>query len=121
MNGFYIAATSPLYRQLGPSALAGFSLFLLIAPLQERVMAHRLRIRQDSMKYTDQRAKILLETIGAMRVVKYFSFEIPFLKSKFWLPTTSLYVINPKFTGIYDIRWKELAGVRRMQHAQSAK
>jgi hypothetical protein len=51
------------------------------------------------MKLTDQRSKVLLEVlstsinvlgrptalyhpIGGMRVVKYFSFEVPFLKSE---------------------------------------
>lgn len=34
------------------------------------------------MKYTDQRAKTLLEVLGAMRVVKYFSYEVPFLTRK---------------------------------------
>ncbi|KAJ8487815.1 hypothetical protein ONZ45_g14189 [Pleurotus djamor] len=33
-----------LLVQLGPSALAGFSLFLLIAPIQERVMAHQFSV-----------------------------------------------------------------------------
>lgn len=54
------------------------------------------------MKWTDQRAKLILEilgmyrenfpvfrilfnrvTLGAMRVVKYFSYELPFLKRTF--------------------------------------
>lgn len=50
--------------QLGPSALAGFLLFLFIAPLQERMLAHRVRIRRESMKFTDKRAKVLLELLG---------------------------------------------------------
>lgn len=50
--------------QLGPSALAGFALFLLIAPIQERVMATQLRVRKKSMGFTDKRAKALLEVLG---------------------------------------------------------
>jgi ATP-binding cassette subfamily C (CFTR/MRP) protein 1 len=50
--------------QLGPSALAGFALFLILAPLQERAMAQQFQIRKKSMKYTDQRAKTLLEVLG---------------------------------------------------------
>ncbi|KAJ7857875.1 hypothetical protein B0H13DRAFT_2356805 [Mycena leptocephala] len=45
-----------LLVQLGPSALAGFALFLLIIPLQERIMAHQFSLRQASMKWTDERA-----------------------------------------------------------------
>ena len=50
--------------QLGPSALAGFSLFVVLAPLQERIMEQQFQIRKKSMKYTDQRAKTLLEVLG---------------------------------------------------------
>ncbi|KAF8071690.1 ABC protein [Lyophyllum atratum] len=91
-----------LIVQLGPSALAGFALFLCVAPIQERVMAYVFRIRRESMKHTDQRAKILLEVLGAMRVVKYFCYEVPYLKR------------------IYDTRRSELKGVRRIQNSQSA-
>ena len=50
--------------QLGPSALAGFSLFVVLAPLQERIMEQQFQVRKKSMKYTDQRAKTLLEVLG---------------------------------------------------------
>lgn len=42
-------------------------------------MAIQFKIRKKSMKWTDKRAKLLIEALGAMRVVKYFSYEIPFL------------------------------------------
>ena len=109
---FHAAWTAPiqvtvcliiLLIQLGPSALAGFSLFILIAPLQRQIMAIQLRIRKRSMKWTDKRAKLLVEVLGAMRVVKYFSYEIPFLQQ------------------IYEIRRKELKGVRKIQNTFSAK
>ncbi|ETW82987.1 ABC transporter [Heterobasidion irregulare TC 32-1] len=87
---------------LGPSALAGFSLFLFIAPLQQRVMAMQFRIRKESMKWTDRRARLLLEVLGAMRVVKYFTYETPFLQR------------------IFDTRKNELKGVRKIQFARSA-
>ena len=53
-----------LSPQLGPSALAGFSLFVVLAPVQERIMAQQFQIRKKTMKYTDQRAKTLLEVLG---------------------------------------------------------
>lgn len=52
-------------------------------PLQQRVMAVQFKIRRKSNIWTDQRAKTILEVLGAMRVVKYFSYEVPFLKSKY--------------------------------------
>ncbi|KAG1737506.1 ABC protein [Suillus paluster] len=91
-----------LLTELGPSALAGFSLFVLIIPIQERLMTLQHRVRLESMKWTDQRAKVLLEVFGAMRVVKYFSYEVPFLQR------------------IFELRKKELRGIRRILHSSSA-
>ncbi|KAF7375203.1 ABC protein [Mycena sanguinolenta] len=107
---FHAAWTAPiqvmicliiLLTQLGPSALAGFAMFLVIIPITERIMAHQYKTRGVSMKFTDQRAKVLLEVLSSMRVVKYFCYEVPFLKR------------------IFDIRDKELHGIRKIQHSQS--
>ncbi|KJA26268.1 hypothetical protein HYPSUDRAFT_36540 [Hypholoma sublateritium FD-334 SS-4] len=91
-----------LLTQLGPSALAGFALFLILAPLQERAMAQQFQIRKKSMKYTDQRAKTLLEVLGSMRVVKYFSYETPFLDR------------------LYSTRENELKAIKSILWSQSA-
>ncbi|KAJ3535552.1 hypothetical protein NM688_g6963 [Phlebia brevispora] len=91
-----------LLVELGPSALAGFSLFILMVPLQERLMAIQFKIRKTANIFTDKRARIILEVLGAMRVVKYFSYEIPFLKQ------------------LYETRKAELKGVRTIQFARSA-
>lgn len=64
-------------------------------------MSYQFDIRKKANKWTDARAKIILEvlseyesqifrhlgfigriTLGAMRVVKYFSYEVPFLNRK---------------------------------------
>ncbi|KAJ7086116.1 ABC protein [Mycena belliarum] len=108
---FHAAWTAPiqvticliiLLTQLGPSALAGFSLFVFIIPILERIMARQFKTRGASMKFTDLRAKVLLEVLGSMRVVKYFCYEVPFLKR------------------IFEIRANEVRGVRKIQHSQSA-
>ncbi|KAJ6632266.1 P-loop containing nucleoside triphosphate hydrolase protein [Mycena sp. CBHHK59/15] len=87
---------------LGPSSLAGFALFLIVIPIQERMMSRQFTLRQGSMTFTDQRANIILEVLSAMRVVKYFCYETSFLKR------------------IFDIRKHELKGIRLIQHSQSA-
>ncbi|KAJ7758845.1 ABC transporter type 1, transmembrane domain-containing protein [Mycena maculata] len=98
---FHAAWTAPiqvtvcliiLLTQLGPSTLAGFSLFVVIIPILERIMAGKHKTRG-----------VLLEVLGSMRVVKYFCYEVPFLKR------------------IFDIRDNELQGIRKIQHSQSAK
>ncbi|KAF9237599.1 ABC protein [Melanogaster broomeanus] len=88
---------------LGPSALAGFALFVLVILIQERVMSFQHQLRLRSMVWTDRRAKVLLEILSAMRVVKYFSYEISFLQK------------------IFELREKELRGIRKILHSSSAK
>lgn len=43
-------------------------------------MAHQFNVRQKSMHWTDLRAKHIQELLGAMRVVKWFTYEGAFLK-----------------------------------------
>ncbi|KAJ6571136.1 hypothetical protein B0H19DRAFT_657645 [Mycena capillaripes] len=45
-----------LLTQLGPSALAGFSPFVFIVPIQEHIMARQFKTRGKSMKFTDLRS-----------------------------------------------------------------
>ncbi|EJU01052.1 ABC protein [Dacryopinax primogenitus] len=66
--------------QLGPSALAGFCIFLILMPIQERAMSYQLGVRRKSMVWVDRRAKLLQELLGGMRVIKVFCYEIPFLE-----------------------------------------
>ncbi|KAF8530125.1 ABC protein [Hysterangium stoloniferum] len=69
-----------LLLQLGPSALAGFCLFIIMTPIQERAMKYQFRNRKSSMRWTDRRANLVQELLGGMRVVKWFTYEKPFLK-----------------------------------------
>lgn len=65
-----------LILNLGPSALAGFALFLIGSPLQTRVMRKQFNIRKKSMVFTDKRAKLLQELLGNMRIIKFFAWEV---------------------------------------------
>lgn len=88
---------------MGPSALAGFALFLLIVPVQERAMTLQFKVRKSSMRWTDMRAKLLQELLGAMRIIKYFTYEIPYLAR------------------IDGIRRRELQGIRKILAIRAAK
>lgn len=55
-----------------------------------------------------------------MRVVKYFSYEVPFLKSESAL-LVGRFPILRMFLGIYEMRKNELKGIRTIQFARSAK
>ncbi|KAG8758519.1 hypothetical protein FRC14_008012 [Serendipita sp. 396] len=85
-----------LLIQMGPSALAGFALFVLIIPVQERAMTYQFKTRKGSMIWTDLRAKLLQELLGSMRIIKYFCYEIPYLNR------------------IASIRTNELKGIRKI-------
>ncbi|KAJ6475599.1 ABC protein [Mycena sanguinolenta] len=107
---FHAAWTAPIQTmvcliilliELGPSSLAGFGLFLIVIPLQERMLGQQHRFRQASMKWTDQRASKVFEVISSMRIVKYFCYEKSFLSR------------------IFDIRQTELKEIRKIQHNQS--
>lgn len=65
-----------LLLNIGPSALAGFGLFLIGSPLQTRVMRQQFTIRKKSMVFTDKRAKLLQELLGNMRIIKFFAWEV---------------------------------------------
>lgn len=72
-----------LLINLGPSALAGFGFFLLVTPAQTLAMKRLFGLRTKSMGWTDKRAKLLQELLGGMKIIKFFAWEIPFLKRIF--------------------------------------
>ncbi|KAG1831205.1 ABC transporter [Suillus subalutaceus] len=69
-----------LLINLGPSALAGFALLIVATPVQTYVIKRLFSLRMKSMVWTDKRSKILQEVLSGMRVIKFFSWEVPFLK-----------------------------------------
>lgn len=84
-------------------------------------MAFQFQVRKKANVWTDQRAKIILEVLGAMRVVKYFSYEIPFLKRRSCMGHFGRYLTVSPLLGIFDLRKHELHGIRKIQFARSAK
>ena len=69
-----------LLINLGPSALAGFAFFVLCTPLQTVAMRRLMVLRMKSMGWTDKRSKLLQELLGGMKIIKYFSWEVPYLR-----------------------------------------
>jgi ABC-type multidrug transport system fused ATPase/permease subunit len=68
-----------LISTLGPSAVAGFSVFFILTPIQGKVMKTLFLIRRKTMVWTDKRAKLLQELLGGMKLIKFFAWENPFL------------------------------------------
>lgn len=71
-----------LIIQIGPSALVGFAVFVLLAPVQTNFMKTSFRVRKRSMKWTDGRSSLLQELLSSMQIIKVFTYELPFLKRK---------------------------------------
>ncbi|KAL1410098.1 hypothetical protein Q8F55_004101 [Vanrija albida] len=69
-----------LIVQIGPSAIVGFALFIILTPLQTYVMGLSLAVRKKSMVFTDGRSKLLQEILSSMQIIKVFTYELPFLK-----------------------------------------
>ena len=69
-----------LLSTLGPSALAGFAVFVVLTPIQGKIVELLFRTRRMTMEWTDKRAKLLQELLGGMKLIKLFSWEVPFLK-----------------------------------------
>ena len=69
-----------LISNLGPSALAGFAVFVILTPMQGRIMKSLFKARRKTMEWTDKRAKLLQELLAGMKLIKFFAWEVPFLK-----------------------------------------
>ncbi|KAI0360140.1 P-loop containing nucleoside triphosphate hydrolase protein [Trametes cingulata] len=91
-----------LLVNLGPSALAGYAFFILATPIQTMVMKHFIKLRHKSMTWTDKRAKLLQELLGGMKIIKYFAWEMPYLKR------------------IEELRGKEMSYIRSLLIIRSA-
>lgn len=97
-----IVCTVLLIIQIGWSALIGISLFILLIPIQSRIMGYSITIRKKSMVYTDARSRTLQELLSSFAILKYFVFERAYLRR------------------IADIRGKELIGVWRISLVKAA-
>ncbi|OCF34538.1 hypothetical protein I316_03579 [Kwoniella heveanensis BCC8398] len=85
-----------LILQIGPSAIVGFSLFAVLAPLQTWFMKLSFIVRKKSMRWTDSRSRLLRELLSSMEIIKVFTYEIPFLKRE------------------WEFRRKEMVGIRKI-------
>ena len=87
-QSFHIGWTAPiqlitclvlLLVNLGPSALAGFAVFLIVTLIQVRLARFMLLFRKKTMVFTDKRTNILQELLSSIRVIKLFAWEDPYL------------------------------------------
>ncbi|XP_022800440.1 multidrug resistance-associated protein 4-like isoform X3 [Stylophora pistillata] len=67
-----------LWLQIGPSALAGMGLILLLATMQFKMGNTLLSFRTKAIHWMDERVKVMNEIIAGMRVIKMYTWEDSF-------------------------------------------
>ncbi|SCZ99314.1 BZ3500_MvSof-1268-A1-R1_Chr7-2g09480 [Microbotryum saponariae] len=86
---FHMSWTAPIQMiiivvillvNLGPSSLAGIFFLFLSIPPQGWAMKKMLAARKRAMVWTDKRAKLIQELLGGQRIIKFFSWQQPYLR-----------------------------------------
>src|SRR5271169_4944133 len=83
-----------LLINIGPSALAGFGLLILSAPVIGRIVRKLAKKRFKSTKFTDARVRITQEILNSMRVIKYYAWEKSFLGKVIDLRESELRIVR---------------------------
>ena len=65
------------YQQVGLAALVGLGFVLLLIPVQNFMADEIGSIRRRMVKLTDERVKLINEFLQAIRVVKFYAWEVP--------------------------------------------
>jgi len=83
-----------LLVNIGPSALAGFGLLILSAPILGKIVKSLAKRRFKSTKFTDARVRLTQEILNSMRVIKYYAWEKSFLSKVMDLRNAELKIVR---------------------------
>jgi ABC-type multidrug transport system fused ATPase/permease subunit len=86
---------------LGPSALAGFAVFILLSPFQGRIMRRFGGVRSGVAAVVDERVKLTQESLMGIKVIKFYGWEDSLAER------------------IKNLRLRELSFVRTLMYARS--
>ncbi|NXH99014.1 MRP1 protein, partial [Pachycephala philippinensis] len=70
-----IMAVVFLWKELGPSVLAGVALLLLVISINALIAAKVRRLKKSQMKYSDQQVKLLSEILHGIKILKLYAWE----------------------------------------------
>ncbi|XP_004616472.1 ATP-binding cassette sub-family C member 2 [Sorex araneus] len=90
-----------LWRELGPSVLAGVGVMVLLIPINGILVTKNRTIQVSNMENKDKRLKIMNEVLNGIKILKYFAWE-PSFKSQ-----------------VHNLRKKELKNLRLYGQLQS--
>ncbi|MBZ3874542.1 Canalicular multispecific organic anion transporter 1 [Sciurus carolinensis] len=90
-----------LWRELGPSVLAGVGVMVLLIPVNGILVTKNRSIQFNNMKHKDRRLKTMNEILSGIKILKYFAWE-PSFKDQ-----------------VHNIRKKELKNLRLFGQLQT--
>ncbi|NXN08529.1 MRP1 protein, partial [Indicator maculatus] len=64
-----------LWKELGPSVLAGVAVLLLVIPINALIAGKVKRLKKKQMRYSDQRVKLLSEMLHGIKILKLYAWE----------------------------------------------
>ncbi|XP_015735775.1 multidrug resistance-associated protein 1-like isoform X4 [Coturnix japonica] len=70
-----IMAVVFLWKELGPSVLAGVAVLLLVIPINALIAAKVKCLKKCQMKYSDQQVKLLSEMLHGIKILKLYAWE----------------------------------------------
>ncbi|NXL89917.1 MRP1 protein, partial [Alectura lathami] len=70
-----IMAVVFLWKELGPSVLAGVAVLLLVIPINALIAAKVKSLKKSQMRYSDQRVKLLSEMLHGIKILKLYAWE----------------------------------------------
>lgn len=69
-----------IYRQVGNATWVGVGFMLFLVPINGVVFSSVSKMRRRVMKYSDARVKMINEILAGIRIIKFYSWELPFGK-----------------------------------------
>ncbi|KAF9194834.1 hypothetical protein BGZ51_007054 [Haplosporangium sp. Z 767] len=77
---FTLIVIGLLVHLMGPSALMGAAIMILVNPAQAWAMSKLAPIRKRASEYTDDRIRLTTEILQGIKVIKFFAWESSFLQ-----------------------------------------
>lgn len=69
-----------IFRQVGNATWVGVGFMLFLIPINGVVFSSVSKMRRRVMKYSDARVKMINEILSGIRIIKFYSWEVPFGK-----------------------------------------
>ncbi|KAF9361387.1 hypothetical protein BGX34_007153 [Mortierella sp. NVP85] len=88
---FTIVAVGLLVKLMGPSALLGAGILILVNPIQGWAMSRLAPIRKRGSQFTDSRIRLTQEILQGIKVIKFFGWESQFQKKLSDIRSSELY------------------------------